>query len=408
MAEGRKHRRLIRRSDKTEKRFSNSVIFLAFFFTAIIGYVGGTYSTQIMGFIGPVFGINSYGGSLDVSSLQETYRTLKANYDGTLTDQDLVDGANKGMVAAAGDIYTVYLNKKDASDFEDDLSGNIGAGIGAEIGLRNDVPTILRVLDDNAAKKAGVLAGDIIASINDESAAGWTVDQAVSKIRGEEGTTVKLSVIRGQETKDFTITRATINNPSVSTEIIGTLGIMTVSRFDEQTADLSKIAAQKFKQEGVKSVILDLRSNGGGYLTAAQSLAGLWLDNKVVVSERTNGKVTSELRSGSNALLAGLPTVVLVNGTSASASEIVAGALQDHGAAKLVGEKTYGKGSVQKLVELSGGAELKVTIAKWYTPNGKNINKEGIPVDIQAARTAEDNNAGRDPQLDAAKKQLGF
>jgi len=408
MAEGRKHRRLIRRSDKTEKRFSNSVIFLAFFFTAIIGYVGGTYNTQIMGFIGPVFGINSYGGSLDVSSLQETYRTLKANYDGTLTDQDLVDGANKGMVAAAGDIYTVYLNKKDASDFEDDLSGNIGAGIGAEIGLRNDVPTILRVLDDNAAKKAGVLAGDIIASINDESAAGWTVDQAVSKIRGEEGTTVKLSVIRGQETKDFTITRATINNPSVSTEIIGTLGIMTVSRFDEQTADLSKIAAQKFKQEGVKSVILDLRSNGGGYLTAAQSLAGLWLDNKVVVSERTNGKVTSELRSGSNALLAGLPTVVLVNGTSASASEIVAGALQDHGAAKLVGEKTYGKGSVQKLVELSGGAELKVTIAKWYTPNGKNINKEGIPVDIQAARTAEDNNAGRDPQLDAAKKQLGF
>ena len=408
MAEGRKHRRLIRRSDKTEKRFSSSVIFLAFFFTAIIGYVGGTYNTQIMGFIGPVFGINSYGGSLDVSSLQETYRTLKVNYDGTLTDQDLVDGANKGMVAAAGDIYTVYLNKKDASDFEDDLSGNIGAGIGAEIGLRNDVPTILRVLDDNAAKKAGVLAGDIIASINDESAAGWTVDQAVSKIRGEEGTTVKLSVIRGQETKDFTITRATINNPSVSTEIIGTLGIMTVSRFDEQTADLSKIAAQKFKQEGVKSVILDLRSNGGGYLTAAQSLAGLWLDNKVVVSERTNGKVTSELRSGSNALLAGLPTVVLVNGTSASASEIVAGALQDHGAAKLVGEKTYGKGSVQKLVELSGGAELKVTIAKWYTPNGKNINKEGIPVDIQAARTAEDNNAGRDPQLDAAKKQLGF
>jgi len=181
---------------------------------------------------------------------------------------------------------------------------------------------------------------------------------------------------------------------------------MTITRFDDQTGQLARQAAQSFKSQNVKSVILDLRGNGGGYLTAAQDVAGLWLDNKVVVTEKNNGKVVDELKSGTNPILVGIPTVVLVNGSSASASEIVAGALQDHGAAKLVGEKTFGKGSVQKLITLPEGAQLKVTIARWYTPNGKNISKQGIAVDKEAKLTTEDINANRDPQLDAAKALL--
>jgi len=186
------------------------------------------------------------------------------------------------------------------------------------------------------------------------------------------------------------------------------VGTLTISRFDSETGTLARAAARDFKSQGVKAIILDLRGNGGGYLTAAQDVAGLWLDNQVVVSERTNGKVVDELKSGSDAILSGIHTVVLVNAGSASASEIVAGALQDHGVAKLVGEKTFGKGSVQKLIALPEGAQLKVTVARWYTPNGKNITKEGITPDITATLAQKDVDAGVDPQLDAAKKELGL
>ena len=197
-----------------------------------------------------------------------------------------------------------------------------------------------------------------------------------------------------------------MTNPSVYSKVVDGIGIMTITRFDDQTGKLARSAAQSFKSQNVTSVILDLRGNGGGYLTAAQDVSGIWLNNKTVVSERTNGKVVDELKSGTNTILEGVPTVVLVNASSASASEITAGALQDHGAAKLVGEKTFGKGSVQKLITLPQEAELKVTIAKWYTPNGKNISKQGISVDKEATLTADDVNAGRDPQLEAAKALL--
>jgi carboxyl-terminal processing protease len=202
------------------------------------------------------------------------------------------------------------------------------------------------------------------------------------------------------------ITRANVMNPSVYSKVADGIGIMTITRFDDQTGQLARAAAQSFKTQNVKSVILDLRGNGGGYLTAAQDVVGLWLNNKTVVTERTNGKVTDDLKSGSNPILEGLPTVVVVNASSASASEITAGALQDNGVAKLVGVTTFGKGSVQKLINLPEGAELKVTVAKWYTPNGKNISKQGITPDKIVTISADDVNAGRDPQLDAAKALL--
>ncbi|MET0980175.1 MAG: S41 family peptidase [Candidatus Saccharimonadales bacterium] len=385
---------------------SKNVYFLTIAIVAVIGFVAGTRGNEILGTIAPVLGFKVETSTLDLASVQTAYQQLKLNYDGKIDDAALIDGASRGLVAAAGDEYTVFMDAKEANQFNDDLSGKIGGGVGAEIGLRNEIPTIIRVLPGNPAEKAGMLAGDIIIGINDESTSGWTATKAAEKIRGDVDTTVKIKVVRGGEEKDFVVTRATVNNPSVQTSVENGIGTLTLSRFDDQTSDLARKAAQSFKQQNVRGVILDLRGNGGGYLTAAQDVSGLWLDNKVVVSERTNGAVVDELKSGGNPILTGIPTVVLVNGSSASASEIVAGALQDHKAATLIGEKTFGKGTVQKVIDLGAGTILKVTIARWYTPNGKNITKEGISPDQVVELKAEDTNAGKDPQLDAAKMKL--
>jgi carboxyl-terminal processing protease len=393
---------------KSKKSLSANALFVIIAGTALVSFVAGSRGEQIVAFVAPVFGINMYANNLDLSTVQETYKTIKANFDGNVDDAAFIEGANRGLVAAAGDTYTLFMNSKEVKEFADDLTGTIGGGIGAEISLRSDKVTIIRTLADNPAEKAGLKAGDTILTINDESTTGWTVDKAVKLIRGDEGTTVKLSILRGTETKEFTVTRAIISNPSVTSKIEGTVGTLTISRFDQETGTLSRAAAKSFKDQGVTSVILDLRGNGGGYVDAAQDVAGLWLDDKVVVSERTNGKVVEELRTGRNALLAGVKTVVLVDGSTASASEIVSGALQDYGVAKLVGEKTFGKGSVQQLFPLAGGTQVKVTIARWYTPHGKNITKEGITPDVTATITQQDINAGKDPQVDAARTQLGL
>jgi carboxyl-terminal processing protease len=396
-------------TDNTQKKwsFAPSTFVLLLGLTLVVGYATGTRNDQIVSSVAPLLGVKVETSTLDLANVQTTYRTLKANFDGNVDTNELISGASRGLVAAAGDQYTIYMDKKEADEFNKDLNGDIGGGIGAEIGSRDQQPTVIRTLTDTPAAKAGLLPGDIILAVNDQNAATWSVSDTVNKIRGDVGTTVKLTVKRGADTKEFTITRAKITSPSVDSKIDGTTGIMTMRRFDDTTTDLARQAAQNFKDKGVKSVILDLRGNGGGLLSSAQEVAGLWLRDQVVVSERTKGITTNELRSGNNAILEGLPTVVLTNSSSASASEIVAGALQDHHAATLIGEKTFGKGSVQKLIDLPNNSVLKVTVAKWYTPNGKNINKEGIKPDQAVALTVEDVNANRDPQLDAAKAKLG-
>ncbi|MEO7905035.1 MAG: S41 family peptidase [Candidatus Saccharimonadales bacterium] len=319
-----------------------------------------------------------------------------------------MDGASRGLVAAAGDKYTVFMDDKEAKAFNDELSGAIGGGVGAEIGVRAGQPTIVRVLPNNPAAKVGLLACDTIIAVNDTSVVGKDSSAVATLIRGEEGTTVKLSIVRDGQAKQFNVTRATVSNPSVYSDITDGVGRMTITRFDTETGRLSRQIAKQFKAKNVKSVILDLRGNGGGYLEAAQDVAGLWLDNKVVVSERTGGRVVDELRSGSDTVLEGVPTIVLVDERSASASEIVAGALQDNKAARLVGVKTFGKGTVQKVLNLGAGTQLKVTIARWYTPNGKNITKEGIKPDKVVTLSSDQVNAGKDPQLDAALRMLAI
>ena len=390
-----------RRGDSGKRSVPGFLIVVAFLFVAGIGYVAGTVTSN-----GQLFGgaFNQFLGKqdLDLTTVQQTYQELTANFDGDIDRAKLIEGANRGLVDALGDQYTVYMNAKESTEFDDSLTGNIGGGIGVEVGIRNDVPTVVRVIKDNPAEKAGIVVGDIITKINGESTEGKVLNDVVSQIRGESGTSVKITTIREGAEKEFSITRATVSNPSAYGEVKDGVGIMTVSRFDNETGSLARAVAQKFKSQGVTRVVLDLRGNGGGYVSAAQALAGVWLDKQLVVTEKRNNTVVDELRSTGTPILNGIPTIDLVNKSSASASEIVAGALRDHKVATLLGETTFGKGSVQKLINLANDSMLKVTIARWYTPAGLNISEKGITPDTKVERTADDINANRDPQLQAA------
>jgi carboxyl-terminal processing protease len=388
-----------RRRFPRDKRIPGPVIILAFVFVAGIGYVAGMLNNgSFNGNLSQLVG----GKQLDLAAVQETYNELQKNFDGTLDEQKLIEGASRGLVDAADDQYTVFMDSKESSSFDDALTGNIGGGIGVELGMRNNLPTVVRLLQDNPAEKVGLAVDDIVLKVNSDSTEDADLNDVVSKIRGEAGTTVKLTISRDGEEKVFTITREQVNNPSAFGEVKNNVGVLTVTRFDDNTASLARAAAQGFKEKGVKGVVLDLRGNGGGYVSASQAVAGIWLDQKLVTTERRNGEVTEELKSTGTPILGGVPTVVLMNKSSASASEIVAGALHDHKAAQLIGETTFGKGSVQKLINLSDGAMLKVTVARWYTPGGLNISEKGISPDKVVARTADDINANRDPQLSAA------
>ncbi|MCB9822321.1 hypothetical protein H6801_03085 [Candidatus Nomurabacteria bacterium] len=218
---------------------------------------------------------------------------------------------------------------------------------------------------------------------------------------------VKLTLIRDGAQIEVPIVRAKITVASVESSVLeGNVGYIKISRFGDDTADLANKAAQDFKSKNVTKVIVDLRNNGGGLLDSAVKVAGIWMDNQVVVVEKEGGRTKSTLKTGNNPILNNVETVILINEGSASASEILAGALHDHGVAKLVGEKTYGKGSVQEIVDLEDGAQLKVTVAHWFTPKGVNVNKEGIKPDEEVKLTEEDFNNNRDPQKDWALQEL--
>ena len=353
--------------------------------------------------VGSLFGLRTATGSLDVSTMQNVYRELKAHYDGKLDEQALARGAARGMVAATDDPHTAYMDPDEAKEFEKSLSGNIGGGIGAEIAKKHNVPTIIRPLKNSPAEKVGIKAGDAIVKVNDTVVTDMPVDQVVQRIRGDIGTTVKLVLSRGGERKDVTVTREEVVAPAAEWKVDGEIGILTVSRFNDDTGKQARQAAEEFRSAGVKKVILDLRGNPGGTVAAAQALAGLWLNNQVVMTQRRGEQVISTEKSTGQPLLSDIKTVVLVNGGSASASEIVAGALKDYGKATLVGEKTYGKGSVQRPIDLADGSVLKVTEARWYTPHGKNIDKSGIEPDVKVEMTTGAADNGRDPQLEKAK-----
>ena len=387
-----------------QRKVSQGVFLASLVLAIIVSFAAGTRSEEIYQIAAPIFGIKVAKQPLDTEVMKEAYRQLAANYDGDLDANKLSDGAARGMVKAVGDDYTAFLDKEEAAEFNKSLNGEV-SGIGAEIGVRNLQPTVLRVLDDSPAKKAGLKTGDIFVAVNGTPVAGETASGVADKVTGEAGTTVKLTMRRGSESLDFSITRAQISDPSVRWSVSDDIGVLTISRFDDNTGSLARKAAKEFIDRGVKGVIIDLRNNGGGYLTAAQEVASLWLDSgKTVVTEKSRGQVTETVKASGNPTLKGKKTIVLVNGSSASASEIVAGALKDYQAAILVGEKTFGKGTVQKVINLSDDRILKVTVARWYTPQDRNITKEGIQPNQTVKMSSDDNNAGRDPQMVRAKE----
>jgi carboxyl-terminal processing protease len=342
--------------------------------------------------------------SLNYASVDAVYTILKNDFDGNLNQTKLNEGLKRGLVDAAGDPYTEYFNPADAKDFNNQLSGSI-TGIGAELGTdsSNNI-VIVSPLSGYPAEKAGLKPKDIIAAVDSQTTQSLSVDAVVRKIRGKEGTKVTLTVVRGTAKPfEVTITREKITVPSVKYQEDGNIGYLRISQFTNDTVDLATKAAQEFKAKGVKGVVLDLRSDPGGYLSGAVGVSSLWLDKgKTVVQERRGGQVVSTEVSGGNNLLKGLPTVVIIDGGSASASEITAGALKDNGAATLVGVKSFGKGSVQQVENLPDGSELKITIARWFTPNGKNIDKQGITPDTEVTVSDQDAAAGKDPQKDKA------
>lgn len=395
-------KRLKQISQKAWFKIPAYILAAALIFTG--GWAVGSGRISVSGF-GPQTSENKdLPSTLDYASVTEIYRALRNNFDGELDDQALIDGMKSGLVKAAGNPYTEYLNAEAYKSFNEELTGTF-TGIGAELSQDKDGNiVVVSPIAGFPAEKAGLRPKDVLVKIEDTPTSGMSVSEAVSKIRGPKDTTVKLTIVRdGKEQKELTITRDTINIPSVKYEIKDGIGFLTINRFGDDTAQLAKEAAQQFKQQNVKSVVLDLRGNPGGLLNAAVSVSSLWLPSgTTVLTERRGDTVVDTLRSQGTPILKGIPTVVLINGGSASASEITAGALKDNGAATIIGEQSFGKGSVQQLVNLKGGGVLKVTVARWYTPAGRNIDKEGITPDKEVKISEQDVQGGKDPQKDAA------
>jgi carboxyl-terminal processing protease len=356
----------------------------------------------------PVGAPTDLSKDVDFRLFWEVWTRVKSQYvKQPVADTDLFQGALEGMVAALGDPYSVYFKPQLAEEFSKDLAGTF-EGIGAEIGIKGGVVTVIAPLPETPASKAGLRAGDKILSIGDRSTAGMAVDEAVNLIRGKGGTVVSLSLLRTgvEEPIKLDITRSKIVVKSVRWETKKTkdgslVGWIQVRQFNDETASLFHRGVRELLKESPKGMIVDLRNDPGGYLDAAVDVAGAWMQGAVVIERKYDG-TENAVETKRTPTLTGMPTVVLVNQGSASASEILAGALQDVGAATLVGMKTFGKGSVQDYQQLEDGSALKITIAEWLTPKKRSINKEGITPDVEIDLTDEDANADKDPQLDKA------
>lgn len=382
-----------------------SVLLVGFVFFAGIQIGSGAWQVN---FMRPVSSNRGLPARLDYSSVNEVYQALKRKYDGELSEDKLINGMKKGLVEAAGDTYTTFMDADSAKVFNEQLSGSF-SGIGAELGKEGNDITVIAPISGFPAEKAGLKAKDIIVSIDGQEATGLSVDEAVKRIRGEKGTSVKLVIVRNStERKELTIVRDTITIPSVESKLVdGNIGYIQVTRFSTDTSDLVSAAVNDFKSKNIKGIVLDLRNNPGGYLNAAVDVSSEWLkEGQLVVEEKRDGKVTQDYKALSTGVVQGVPTVVLINEGSASASEITAGALKDNNAATIIGVKSFGKGSVQEVTNFNNGSLLKVTVARWFTPNGKNIDKEGIEPDIKVELTEDNIKSGVDTQLDAAKQHL--
>ena len=365
--------------------------------TVFIGKVLGKYSEIAPG---------KLSQDIDFNLFWEVWDTLFESYvdKEEITEKKLFYGALRGMVSSLDDPYSVFMNPKTAKEFKEDLAGTF-EGIGAEIGIKNDILTIIAPLPEMPAEKAGLMAGDKVFAIDGESTAGILIDEAVNKIRGEDGTQVVLSISRnnGETIKDITVTRGKILVHSVRTNLReDNIFVIKITNFNDDTRGLFGKAVNEVLDNDPEGIIIDLRNNPGGYLDTAIEMASEWIEEGVVVVEKYSDEKFIEHLARGRARLKGFPTVVLVNQGSASASEIVSGALQDYDLATIIGKTTFGKGSVQTLNKFSDGSSVKVTVAKWLTPNGRSINDDGIEPDVIVDLTADDFESDIDPQMDRA------
>lgn len=324
----------------------------------------------------------------DFNLFWEAWSQLEAKFvDREKISRDqMVYGAIAGLARSFKDPYTEFMPPAESKQFQEDIKGAFG-GIGAEIGIRKEVLTIIAPLKGNPAEKAGLKAGDKIVKIDDTVTADLALDEAVRLIRGEPGTKVRLLVLRddGERAKEYAVTRDVIKIQILSTEVKpGGIFVIKLNHFTESAAFDFRRAVQEFFNSGSKKILLDLRNNPGGFLSVAVDIGSWWVaPGETIVRERHADGNEELYRSSGYGLLAGIPTVILVNEGSASASEIVAGALRDHKGIPLVGAKTFGKGSVQEVVQLPKNSSLKVTIAKWLTPKGAEIDGKGLEPDVK-------------------------
>ena len=359
-----------------------------------------------------VMEINYYLSKMGPDELAATLKIFRAaqivkgQYVGTADGVNLMTGAVKGLVNALGDPYSVYMDPKMYSELMLETKGSFG-GVGIVLGVKDKKLTVVAPIEGTPAEAAGILSGDQILRISELDTKDMTLDEAVGKIRGPEGSKVTLTIQRnGKEPQDFPLTRATIVIKSVSGKMLDKeMGYIRVSMFSETTGKDFSRKLEELKDQGMTSLVLDLRNNPGGLIDQCVKVAELLVPKGPIVS--VIGKDGDRETYHSSSTTAPLPLVVLVNGGSASASEIVAGAIQDRGVGKLVGVKTFGKGSVQRLMPLDKESAVKITIAEYHTPNDRSIHGKGIVPDVVIEIPKDfDRESKQDPQLDKAIEVL--
>jgi len=350
---------------------------------------------------------------VDLSLLWTVWRLLDRHYvdPEKLTIDEMRFGAVQGLVRAIGDPYSAFMTPQESTDFQDGLQGKL-EGIGAELTLRDGLVVVVAPLKGSPAQKAGLRPSDIITEVDGFLLESVSLQDAVMRIRGEKGTEVVLTIFRPSTSEELTvpIVRAEIKVPSVEYEVIegeeGTVGYVELNQFGDGTVRDVRNALQELVKQDIQGVILDLRYNGGGYLDGAIEVASFFLKKGKIVSVHRRGEEVATHYAFGDPIVPDLPMVILINEGSASASEIVAGALQDHERATIIGAQSFGKGTVQEVLDLPGGSSVRITVAKWKTPNGNDLSAEGVSPDIAIEMTQEDYAEERDPQKDAAVEFL--
>lgn len=381
--------------------FKKTLIFISLVVVILASFNGGFYYGKLQCEVCPP-------EELDFSLFWQAWHELQEKFadKSALNTQKMIYGAISGMVKSLEDPYTIFLNPEDTKRFSDDIKGSF-EGVGMEVGIRKNQLQVIAPLEGTPAKKAGLRAGDKIIKVDDILTADLTIDEAVNLIRGEKGTEVILTIYRQdwENTREIKVIRGVIEIPSLKWEIKDdNIAYLQLYQFSEKANFDFRETAIEILASPCKKIILDLRNNPGGYLEVAQDIAGWFLEKgKIVVIEDFGGKQEQQVyKANGTASLAEYPIVILINQGSASASEILAGALRDNRDISLIGEKSFGKGSVQELEMLKGDSSLKVTIAKWLTPKGESITDKGLEPDIEVKMTEEDYTEERDPQLDKA------